>query len=81
MGFREFGQGGEKTMNKYFYFISYVGKGSIFGMTTIDTSKRINPKNCADTLKEVAKKIGDDTGMKEVIIINFKELEDNGARI
>ena len=73
----DFSSKGVKQMKtKYYYYCSYVARNSIFGYTTFDVKKKITSKNCMDTLKEVAKQIEENENLREIIIINFQELQE-----
>ena len=66
----------EYEYKRSYYYASYIVKGGTFGATEFNCSEKITWSNVTPILKDVIKKIEKDIGAKEIIILNFQELEE-----
>ena len=60
---------------RYYYYVSYVGMGSVFGSITFDTKEKIDNSNVDDILSQVRNNVEEKTNIKQVVILNFQELK------
>ena len=60
---------------RYYYYASYVVMGGTFGATEFDSNAKINSRNCFSILRKVIKGLEKDEKLKEIVILNFQELE------
>ncbi len=61
---------------KYYYYASYVVMGGIFGALDFNTDVKINSRNCNSILRGVIKGLEEGGRLKDIIILNFQELEE-----
>ncbi|KKK55122.1 hypothetical protein LCGC14_3077740 [marine sediment metagenome] len=64
----------DKMVKRYYYYVSYVGIGSIFGSSVFDTDIEINHLNVGEILLHVTKALEKKNNIKQIVILNFQKL-------
>lgn len=64
----------DKMAKRYYYYVSYVGIGSIFGSSVFDTDIEINHLNVGEILLHVTKALEKKNNIKQIVILNFQKL-------